>query len=65
MFADYLKRQMSYRGNLQKRLGMSRSTLYRKLNNPETIRLDEFKLMIEVGELDEQKVIDWLFRRSK
>lgn len=65
MFAEYLKRQMSYRGNLQKRLGMSRSTLYRKLNNPETIRLDEFKLMIEVGELDEQKVIDWLFRRSK
>lgn len=65
MFSEYLKRQFSHRGNVPKQLGISKSTLYRRLSHPENITLGEFRLMIEVGELEEQKVMDYLYRRSK
>lgn len=63
MFKEYLARQLSRRGNVYSKLGISKSTYYRHLKNPEDITLGEMKMMILIGELDEQKVIDYLCRR--
>jgi len=61
MFKDYLARQLSKRGNVYEKLGVSKSTFYRHLKQPNDITLGEFKQMILIGELDQEKVIDWLF----
>ena len=65
MFADYLRRELSHRGNVPEKLNISKATYYRHLSDPNEITLGEFKKMVIVGELDEQKVIDWIYRRSK
>lgn len=62
-FKTYLKRQLSYRGNVSSKLNVSQSTYYRHLRNPEDITLGELKAMVVIGELDEQKVMDFIFRR--
>ena len=65
MFKDYLKRQLSHRGNVYKKLGICRATYYNHINNPESITLGEFQKMMILGELDEDKVINWICRREK
>lgn len=65
MFKDYLKRQLSYRGKTYEKLGISKSAYYEHLKNPEMITLGELRLMMVIGELDEEKVMDWICRRVK
>lgn len=65
MFADYLKRQLSHRGNVYQKLNISKSTYYRKLNDIDELTIGDFKKLIIIGELDEDKVMNWLYRRSK
>jgi len=62
-FKNYLKRQLSYRGNVISKLNLSKSTYYRHLKNPEDITLGELRMMVVIGELDEQKVMDFIYRR--
>lgn len=65
MFSDYLRRQLSHRGKVHEQLGICRATFYNHLNNPSDITLGELRKMVIIGELDEQKVLDWIYRRSK
>lgn len=65
MFKDYLKRQLSHRGKVYEKLGIGKTTYYKHLNNPEEITLGELRTMIVIGDLDENKIIDWLCRREK
>ena len=65
MFSDYLRRQLSHRGKVYEKLGISRATFYNHIKNPSQITLGELKAMVIIGELDEQKVLDWIYRRSK
>lgn len=62
-FKTYLKRQLSYRGNVISKLCLSKSTYYRHLKNPDDITLGELRHMVVIGELDEQKVMDYIYRR--
>lgn len=65
MFSDYLRRQLSHRGNVPKELGICKATYYNHLKNPNYITLGELKAMVIVGELEEQKVLDFIYRREK
>jgi len=65
MFSDYLKRQFSHRDKPYAKLGISKSTYYEHLKHPEMITLGELRTMMVVGELDEEKVMDWICRREK
>lgn len=65
MFKDYLKRQLSNRGNVYKKLDIGRSTYYKRLNNPELITLGDFRKMMKIGELDEKKVMDWICGKER
>lgn len=65
MFAEYLRRQLSHRGNVYEKLGISKATFYKHLNNPNDITVRELKLMVLVGEIDENKLIDFIYGREK
>lgn len=65
MFKDYLRRQLSHRGKIYEKLGISKSTYYNHLKDPNFITLGELKLMMMYGELDEDKVMDFICRREK
>lgn len=62
-FKTYLKRQLSFRGNVTSKLNLSKSTYYRHLKHPEDITLGELRQMVVIGELDEKKVMDFIYRR--
>lgn len=65
MFKEYLARQLSHRGKVYEKLGISKSTFYKHLKNPNDITIRELKLMVLVGELDESKVVDFIYGRTK
>lgn len=65
MFSEYLTRQLSHRKNILKNLGISKATYYRHLKDPKLITLGELQQMMVIGELDEEKVMNWICRREK
>lgn len=65
MFSDYLARQLSHRGKVNEKLRMSKTTYYRRLKNPDEITIGELKQLVVIGELDEQKIINFIYRREK
>lgn len=65
MFKDYLARQLYKRGKVYERLGICKATFYNHIKNPDQITLGELKAMVIIGELDEQKVMNFIYRREK
>jgi len=65
MFSDYLARQFYKRGKIYERLGIGKTTFYKHVKNPELITLGELRTMVVIGELDEEKVMNFIYRREK
>lgn len=63
-FKDYFIRQLSHRGKVYEKLNVSRSTYYRRMNDLNEMTVGDFRKLIIIGELDEQKVMDYLYGRS-
>lgn len=63
-FKTYLKRQLSYRGPVYQKLGISKSAYYQHLKDPNRITLGELRMMYVIGELEEEKVMKFITGRK-
>lgn len=59
-FGNYLQRNCYKRKNLFN--GITKATYYRRLKHPEELTISELRWLVLVGELDEQKVFEFVMK---